>query len=74
MLPRARSATGCTSCAATTTRTAGQNDYAGDQWIELPGVAVALLDTTIPLQTTGTLSPQQLEWLDAMPRRVRRAR
>ena len=28
----------------------GQTEYAGDQWIELPGVAVALLDTTIPTQ------------------------
>ena len=26
----------------------GQTGYAGDQWIELPGVAVALLDTVIP--------------------------
>lgn len=43
----------------------GQSDYAGDRWIALPGVAVALLDTTIPLQTTGWISPQQLEWLDA---------
>ena len=42
----------------------GQSYYAGDQWISLPGVAVALLDTTIPLQTTGRISPQQLEWLD----------
>jgi Icc protein len=42
----------------------GQTGYAGDQWIELPGVAVALLDTTIPQQTTGWLHPQQLAWLD----------
>ena len=26
----------------------GQHAYAGDQWIELPGVAIALLDTVIP--------------------------
>ena len=42
----------------------GQVGYAGDQWIELPGVAVALLDTTIPYATTGTMHREQLEWLD----------
>ena len=26
----------------------GQTAYAGDQWIELPGLAIGLLDTTIP--------------------------
>jgi Icc protein len=41
-----------------------QTDYAGDQWIELPGVAVALMDTAIPEATTGTLSPTQLDWLE----------
>ena len=43
----------------------GQTGYAGDQWIELPGVAIALLDTVIPLHTTGTLLASQLEWLEA---------
>jgi 3',5'-cyclic-AMP phosphodiesterase len=43
----------------------GQTAYAGDQWIELPGVCVALLDTTIPTQATGSLHQEQLEWLDA---------
>ncbi len=43
----------------------GQRDYAGDQWLELPGVAVALLDTTIPHAPSGHLSPEQLDWLDA---------
>ncbi|MBI5090439.1 MAG: metallophosphoesterase [Actinobacteria bacterium] len=42
-----------------------QSAYAGDQWIALPGVAIALLDTTIPGQSTGWLRPEQLEWLDA---------
>ncbi len=42
----------------------GQEDYAGDAWIELDGVAVALLDTTLPFQATGGLQPTQLEWLD----------
>ncbi len=41
-----------------------QSGYAGDQWIELPGVSIALLDTVIPGQTTGTLSSEQLAWLD----------
>jgi 3',5'-cyclic-AMP phosphodiesterase len=41
-----------------------QADYAGDQWIELPGVVVALLDTAIPGATTGSLSTEQLDWLD----------
>jgi Icc protein len=42
----------------------GQHEYAGDSWIELPGVAVALLDTVIPTHTTGGLSATQLEWLE----------
>jgi 3',5'-cyclic AMP phosphodiesterase CpdA len=42
----------------------GQTTYAGDQWIELPGVAIALLDTVIPLQTTGNILPAQLDWLE----------
>ncbi|MET0145417.1 MAG: metallophosphoesterase [Ilumatobacteraceae bacterium] len=43
----------------------GQADYAGDEWIELPGVAIALLDTAIPTKTSGRLTPAQLDWLDA---------
>ncbi|NND75330.1 MAG: hypothetical protein HKN44_10025 [Ilumatobacter sp.] len=42
-----------------------QAAYAGDRWIDLPGVAVALLDTAIPGATTGQLRPEQIEWLDA---------
>jgi 3',5'-cyclic-AMP phosphodiesterase len=42
----------------------GQTAYAGDHWVELPGVAVALLDTVIPGRTTGRLALDQLEWLD----------
>jgi 3',5'-cyclic-AMP phosphodiesterase len=41
----------------------GQQRYTGDQWIELPGLAVALLDTVITAETTGTLSTDQLAWL-----------
>ena len=40
-----------------------QAGYAGDEWLELPGVAVALLDTVIPGATTGDLTPQQMTWL-----------
>ena len=41
-----------------------QDAYAGDQWIELPGVTVALLDTAIPGATTGMITTEQFEWLD----------
>lgn len=43
----------------------GQREYAGDQWVELAGINVALLDTTIAGQVSGTLRPEQLDWLDA---------
>ena len=42
----------------------GQQRYEGDQWIELPGVAVALVDTAVPFKPNGTLSSEQLDWLD----------
>ena len=42
----------------------GQHRYAGDQWIELPGVTIGLLDTTIARQTTGGLRPAQLAEID----------
>ncbi len=41
-----------------------QHGYAGDQWIKLPGLNVALLDTVIPGKTTGALDDDQIEWLD----------
>lgn len=44
----------------------GQTAYAGDRLIELPGVAVALLDTVIPGATTGRLTGEQLDWLDTV--------
>ena len=43
----------------------GQDEYAGDEWIELDGVAIALLDTAIPTATSGHLTAEQLDWLDA---------
>jgi len=42
----------------------GQNRYAGDQWIELPGVMIGLLDTTIPGRTSGDLRHAQLAEID----------
>jgi len=42
----------------------GQSRYSGDTWIVLPGVAVALMDTAIPTQTTGALSGEQFDWLE----------
>jgi Icc protein len=44
---------------------AGRTSRTGDAWIELDGVAVALLDTVIPDAPSGTLRPEQLDWLDA---------
>jgi predicted phosphodiesterase len=34
------------------------------QRVDLPGVTVAVLDTSVPLQTPGGVSDEQLEWLD----------
>jgi 3',5'-cyclic AMP phosphodiesterase CpdA len=42
----------------------GQRAYTGDQWIDLPGVSVALLDTTVAGRANGDLSAEQLTWLD----------
>jgi predicted phosphodiesterase len=43
-----------------------QNEFAGDQRIDLPGVTVALLDTVIPGSTTGDVTAEQMDWLDAI--------
>ena len=42
----------------------GQDRYAGDSWIELPGITIGVLDTVIPHQTTGTLRPDQVLEID----------
>ena len=42
----------------------GQQRYTGDEWIDLPGVSIALLDTVLPERTTGSLTAAQLQWLD----------
>ena len=41
-------------------------DYASEptQLIELPGITLAVLDTTHPFHTPGRLTADQLEWLD----------
>lgn len=36
------------------------------QRIDLPGVTLALIDTTIPRQATGQVTPDQLDWLDTL--------
>ena len=43
----------------------GQDRYAGDTWIELPGLTIGLLDTVIPGHTTGSLRPDQVLEIDA---------
>lgn len=40
-------------------------DFAA-QRIDLPGVTIALIDTTIPREATGQVSVAQLEWLDEL--------
>jgi 3',5'-cyclic-AMP phosphodiesterase len=42
----------------------GQSVYTGDEWIDLPGVSIALLDTVRPELTPGAVSASQLQWLD----------
>jgi 3',5'-cyclic AMP phosphodiesterase CpdA len=41
-----------------------QTVYAGDRRIDLPGVTVALIDTTIPEQTTGRITAETLAFVD----------
>jgi predicted phosphodiesterase len=38
----------------------GQSRYAGDRWVEVPGLTIGLIDTVIPTQTSGALRPDQL--------------
>ena len=42
----------------------GQHRYAGDQWVEVPGLTIGVLDTAVPTLTTGDLRPQQLSDVD----------
>jgi 3',5'-cyclic AMP phosphodiesterase CpdA len=41
-----------------------QQRYTGDAWIDLPGVSIALLDTVLSEHTTGSISAEQLQWLE----------
>jgi Icc protein len=47
-------------------RPGDQDAYAGDRWIDLPGVNVALLDTTLRGEDHGAVDATQLDWLDAL--------
>jgi len=44
----------------------GQDRYAGDQCIDVPGARLLLLDTVIPEQTTGRLTAHQLAWAGSL--------
>ena len=41
----------------------GQDAYAGDHLVDLPGLRLALLDTVKPTQTPGQVTHEQLDWL-----------
>lgn len=43
-----------------------QTSYVGNQAIELPGVTIALLDTVLPGESTGVVSPETVDWLDSL--------
>jgi 3',5'-cyclic-AMP phosphodiesterase len=49
-----------------------QPGYSGDHWIDVPGLSIALLDTVIPGKTTGTVSAEQIGWLDERAARADR--
>jgi 3',5'-cyclic-AMP phosphodiesterase len=42
-----------------------QTAYSGDQWVDLDGIAVAVLDSAVPGHAHGELTGEQLDWLDA---------
>jgi 3',5'-cyclic-AMP phosphodiesterase len=42
----------------------GQAEFVGDEVLDLPGVRVVLLDTTIPCHTTGRFTNEQLELVE----------
>ena len=43
-----------------------QDRYSGDQRIDVPGLAVGLLDTAVPGASTGRITPDQIDWLDSL--------
>jgi Icc protein len=52
----------------------GPHTFADDpvQEVALPGVVLAILDTSVPGRANGTLRPDQLEWLDELGARADR--
>ena len=44
----------------------GQHAYAGHHRVDLPGITVVMLDTAIEHSEQGTISPEQLDFLDAV--------
>ncbi|HEX9258668.1 MAG TPA: metallophosphoesterase [Acidimicrobiales bacterium] len=44
----------------------GQDEFAGDVCVDVPGARMLMLDTTIPTQTTGRVTTEQLAWLEAL--------
>jgi 3',5'-cyclic AMP phosphodiesterase CpdA len=44
----------------------GQHDYAGHRRVDLDGITVAMLDTAIEQSEQGTISPEQLDFLDTL--------
>jgi hypothetical protein len=38
--------------------------YTGDDWIDLPGISIAMLDTVLSERTPGSITASQLQWLD----------
>jgi predicted phosphodiesterase len=44
----------------------GQREYSGEGLVELPGVRIALIDTTRPGHPNGWLRSDQLDWLDTV--------
>lgn len=42
----------------------GQQEFEDNHWVEMPGITVALIDTTISRETTGRIDPHQFDWLE----------
>ena len=70
----ARSATGCTWCAATTTPTRARPTTPATSGSSCPAWRSRCSTPSSPPQTTGTLTAEQLDWLDDARRRRRPAR
>lgn len=44
----------------------GQHTYEGHRRVDLPGITVAMLDTAIEHSEQGTISPEQIEFVDTL--------